>query len=283
LQRPFGEYLPSHLHIPPGDLDALDRAIEEAGPETIAAFLCEPISAASYPAYSPPEEFWRGLDERRKEHGFLVCFDEIVTGMGRTGSWFAYQQLPLAPDVVSGGKGLGAGYAPLAAVICAKHVYEAIADGSGEFEHGHTWDGAPLSCAVGLAVLDEFLERGLVERVRKRGPSLRNELEAAVGGLDVVREVRGRGFLLGIELADPRDGQSFLPAELHVAELVDDVALEHGVLVTSTHSTPDGYTGDQTVVAPAYTSTDAELSEMVERVASALADVERRVNEALTA
>jgi adenosylmethionine-8-amino-7-oxononanoate aminotransferase len=281
LQHPFGEYLPEHLHIPPGDLDALDRIIEEVGPETIAAFFCEPVSAASYPAYSPPDDFWRGLDERRRRHGFLVVFDEIVTGMGRTGSWFAYQQVPLDPDVVSGGKGLGAGYAPLAAVICAQHVYDAIANGSREFEHGHTWDGAPLSCAVGLAVLDEFLERGLVDRVRERGPSLRDELAAAVGQLDVVGEVRGRGFLLGIELRDPRDG-SFLPAELHSAELVDDVALEHGVLVTSTDSAPDGYTGHQTLLAPAYTSSDDELGEMVSRVGEALADVDRRIKEQLT-
>jgi adenosylmethionine-8-amino-7-oxononanoate aminotransferase len=268
LQHPFGQYLSHALHIPPGDLDALDRVIEAAGPETIAAFFCEPVSAAAYPAYSPPDEFWRGLDERRKEHGFLVCFDEIVTGMGRTGSWFAYQQLPLEPDVVSGGKGLGAGYAPLAAVICAQHVYDAIANGSREFEHGHTWDGAPLPCAVGLAVLDEFLERGLVERVRERGPSLRDELEEALGGLDIVQEVRGRGFLLGIELRN-------VPA--HSAELVDDTALEHGVLVTSTNSSADGYTGHQTLLAPAFTSTDEELAEMISRVADAVADVEKRL------
>ncbi|MGZ8692754.1 MAG: aminotransferase class III-fold pyridoxal phosphate-dependent enzyme, partial [Gaiellaceae bacterium] len=208
---------------------------------------------------------------------FLVCFDEVVTGMGRTGSWFAYQQLPIEPDIVSGGKGLGAGYAPLAAVLCRQHVYDALASGSREFEHGHTWDGAPLPCAVGLAVLDECLERGLVERVRERGPGLRDELEAAVQALDIVGEVRGRGFLLGVELVDPRDGESFLPAELHAAELVDDVALEHGLLVTSSHSTPDGYTGDQTLLAPAYTSSDDELAEMVSRFGAALTDVDGRV------
>jgi len=272
LQHPFGEYLPSHKHIPPGDLDALDRALDES----VAAFFCEPMSAAAYPAYSPPEEFWRGLEQRRKEHGFLVVFDEIVTGMGRTGSWFGYRQVPLVPDIVTGGKGLGAGYAPLAATFCRQQVYDALANGSREFEHGHTWDGAPVSCAVGLAVLDEFLERGLVERVRERGPSLRDELEAAVGDLDIVAEVRGRGFLLGIELVDPRDG-SFLSADLHTAELVDDVALEHGMLVTSTNSASDGYTGHQTLLAPAFTSSDAELNEMVSRVGDALVEVDRRL------
>jgi adenosylmethionine-8-amino-7-oxononanoate aminotransferase len=280
LQEPYGAYLPSHLHVPPGDLDAVDRVIEEAGPDTIAAFFCEPISAASYPAYTPPEDYWRGLEERRREHGFLVCFDEIVTGMGRTGSWFAYQQLPLEPDVVSGGKALGGGYAPLAAVLCAQHVYDAIANGSREFEHGHTWDGAPLPCAVGLAVLDELVEHGLVDRVRERGPSLRDELEAGIGALEIVGEVRGRGFLLGVELVDPRDG-SFLPADLHSAELVDDLALEHGVLVTSTNSAADGYTGHQTLLSPAYTSSDDELAEMIARFAGALEDVERRIKEQL--
>ena len=260
LQYPFGEYLPGHLHIPPGDLDALDEVLDDS----VAAFFCEPVSAASYPAYSPSDDFWRGLEERRKEHGFLVVFDEVVTGMGRTGSWFAYQQLPLVPDIVSGGKGLGAGYAPLAAVLCTQQVFDAIT----EFEHGHTWDGAPLSCAVGLAVLDELQERGLVDRVRERGPSLRDELEVAVAGLGSVQEVRGRGFLLGIELRD-------VPG--HSAALVDDVALEHGVLVTSINASADGYTGHQTLLAPAFTSTDEELSEMVSRIAEALADVEKRL------
>ena len=291
LQRPFREYLPSHLHVPPSTwrqdptgeaaLAELDRVLDEAGPETVAAFFCEPVSAAALPAYSPPDAFWHGLAERREQHGFLVVFDEIVTGMGRLGSWFAYDQLPIEPDVVSGGKGLGAGYAPLAATLCAQHVYDALANGSRELEHGHTWDGAPLPCAVGLAVLDVLVREGLVERVHERGPSLRDELEAAVGSLGIVREVRGRGFLLGIELVDPRDGESFLPSELEVAELVDQTAYEHGVLVTSSHSAPDGFTGDHVTLAPAFTSTDDELGAMVERVAEALADVERRIEEAL--
>jgi len=284
LQRPYGEYLSNHLHFDStgqAALDELDRVLEEAGPETVAAFFCEPISAAALPAYTPPDAFWDGLAERRERHGFLVCFDEIVTGIGRTGSWFAFQQLPIEPDVVTCGKGLGAGYAPLAATLCKQHVYDALAAGSREFEHGHTWDGAPLPCAVGLAVLDQLVGRGLVEHVRERGPSLRDQLEEALAELEIVREVRGRGFLLGVELVDPRDGESLLPTELHAAELVDQLAYEHGVLVTSSHSTPDGYTGDQTLLAPAYTSTDEELAQMIERFASALADVEQNVKESL--
>jgi len=281
LQRPFENYLAPHLHTPRAALEDLDRRIEEAGPDTIAAFLCEPVSAAARPAWSPEPEFWEGLAERRERYGFLICFDEIVSGMGRTGTWFAYQQLPLEPDVLSAGKGLGAGYFPLAAVLCQEHVYDALANGSREFEHGHTWDGAPLSCAVGLAVLDRIMRERLVERVRERGPRLRDELEDTVCGLALVREVRGHGFLLGVELVDPRDGESLLPPEVDVAELVDQIAYEHGVLVTSSHSSPDGLAPDQTLLAPAYTATDEELARMLERFATALAEVEARVREQL--
>jgi len=287
LQRPYEPYLSPQLHIPPSTwrfdpsgeaaLEALDRALDEAGPETIAAFFCEPVSAAALPGYSPPERFWRGLDERRREHGFLVCFDEVVTGLGRTGTWFAADQLPIEPDVITTAKGLGAGYAPVGAVLCRTEIYEAVAAGSRSFEHGHTWDGAPLSCAVGLAVLAYLKEHGLVERVRERGPRLRVELEAALEGSRMVREVRGRGFLLGIDYVDPRDGESFLDPALGVAARIDDEAFRRGLLVYSTQPTADGYAGDQTLLAPAFVSSEEELGLIVERMAETVRAVEREV------
>jgi adenosylmethionine-8-amino-7-oxononanoate aminotransferase len=280
LQSPYGPYLARHVRIPPGDLAELDRLLEERGDE-ISAFFCEPVSAAALPGWSPPDSFWEGLAERRLRHGFLVCFDEIVTGMGRTGSWFAYQQLPIEPDIVTAGKGMGSGYFPLSAVLCRQHVYEAIAQGSREFELGHTWDGAPLACAVGLAALEYMESNGLLERVRDRGPALRDEIEAAVGKFDIVREVRGRGFLLGVELVDPRDGVSLLPAHVDAASMVNWRAFQHGLLVTSSHSSADGYVGDQVLLSPAYTTSDEDLGLMVERLAKTLADVEGRVKAAL--
>jgi adenosylmethionine-8-amino-7-oxononanoate aminotransferase len=121
-----------------------------------------------------------------------------------------------------------------------------------------------------------------VGRVRERGPGLLGELEAALSGSEIVREVRGRGFLLGVELVDPRDTTSFLPDDLDAAALVDDTALEHGLLVTSTHPQADGYAGDQVLLAPAYTSTDDELGEMIERFGDTMVDVERTIKRALT-
>jgi adenosylmethionine-8-amino-7-oxononanoate aminotransferase len=291
LREPYEPYLASHLHVPPATwrtdpsgeemLRALDGALDEAGPGTVSAFVCEPIGAAALPASSPPDRFWEGLEERRREHGFLVVFDEVVTGMGRVGTWLAAHQLPTEPEIVSVGKGLGAGYAPLGGVLCRRFVYDAIDQGSREFDLGHTWDGAPLSSAVGLAVLDLLEERGLVDRVRDRAPELREQLAASLESAEIVREVRGRGFLLGVELVDPRDGESFLPVDLDVAALVDDTAFERGLLVTSTHPQADGFAGDQVLLAPAYVATDDELDEIVVRFRETVRDVERSVKASL--
>src|SRR5207247_9276677 len=127
--------------------------------------------------------FWQGLVERRARHGFLIVFDEIVTGIGRTGPWFAAENLPLVPDIIAIAKGLGAGYAAIGAVLTRQHVYGAIAPGSRRFTPGHTWDGAPLSCAVGLAVIDVLRKEGWVDHVRERGPRLRAQLAEALQGI----------------------------------------------------------------------------------------------------
>jgi adenosylmethionine-8-amino-7-oxononanoate aminotransferase len=179
LHGPMGPYLPKAAHIPPSTwrfdptgeaaLLALDTALDEVGPENVSAYFCEAISAAALPAYTPPRRFWVGLAERRQRHGFLVCFDEVVTGVGRTGQWFAGNATPLVPDIIATAKGLGAGYAAIGAILCREHVYGSIAKGTRKFPLGHTWDGAPLSCAVGLAVLEVLRSEGLVDRVRERG------------------------------------------------------------------------------------------------------------------
>src|SRR2546429_1524575 len=277
LQAPFGPYLPSSRHIPPSTwrldpsgeaaLAALDQVLEEVGPENVSAYFCEPITAAGRPADTPPLRFWQGLAERRDRHGFLICYDEVVTGVGRSGQWLAAEKLPLVPDIIATAKGLGAGYAAIGAVICADHVYQAFAQGSRRFTLGHTWDGAPMSCAVGLKVLDVLRSEQLIERVRARGPRLRDELSAALAGIPMVREVRGHGFLLGVEYVDPRGGKSFLPPALGVARRIDLTAMELGVIVYSTMPTRDGFAGDQTLFAPPFTTPDDDLAEMVVRFA----------------
>jgi adenosylmethionine-8-amino-7-oxononanoate aminotransferase len=150
-------------------------------------------------------------------------------------------------------------------VLVRDHVYEAFARGSRRFTLGHTWDGAPLACAVGLAVLDAMRSEGLVERVRNRGSELLRELTDALADVPLVREVRGHGYLLGVSFVDPRDGDSFLPPDLRVGARIDAAAFDRGLIVLSTQPTRDGYAGDQTLFAPAFTASDEELGEMVAR------------------
>jgi adenosylmethionine-8-amino-7-oxononanoate aminotransferase len=290
LYHPFEPYFPDQHHIPPSTwrfdpsgeeaLAALDEILESVGDE-VAAFYCEPVSAAALPGYSPPERFWRGLAERREKYGFLIGLDEVVTGMGRTGTWFAADQLPFEPDVITTAKGLGAGYIAVGGMMCSEKVYQAIAGGSRVFEAGHTWDGAPLPCSVGLAVIDYLRRHNLVERVRERGPVLRDDLRSELDGSEMVREVRGRGFLLGIDYVDPRDGESLLPAELSVQRRIDDEALRRGLSLYSTQPTSDGYAGDMTLMAPPFVSTDSDLGALVERVSDTVRAVEAQVKSEL--
>ena len=288
LQGPLTPYLEEQPHIPPSTwrfdpsgeqaLQALDEALERVGADTVSTFFCEAISAAALPAYTPPLHFWEGLAERRDRHGFLICFDEVVTGIGRVGSWFAADKLPFTPDIIATAKGLGAGYAAIGATLCHERVYEAFANGSRRFTLGHTWDGAPLPCAVGIAVLEALHREGLVDHVAQRGPRLRDELEAALGDLPMVREVRGHGYLLGVDYVDPRDGESFLPAHLRVAGRIDDLALERGLVILSTQPTGDGYAGDQSLFAPPFITSEDDLQEMVSRFASVVHDVAEEVD-----
>jgi adenosylmethionine-8-amino-7-oxononanoate aminotransferase len=291
LQGPLAPYIQEQPHIPPSTwrfdptgekaLAALDEALERVGPHTVSAFFSEVVSAAALPAYTPPPRFWEGLAERRERHGFLICFDEVVTGVGRTGSWFAADRLPLVPDVIATAKGLGAGYAAIGATLCHERVFEAVASGSRRFTLGHTWNGAPLPCAVGAAVIDALRREGLIEHVAQRGARLRDELAEALADVDMVKEVRGHGYLLGVEYVDPRDHESFLPRDFGVAGRIDDLALDNGLVILSTQPTGDGYAGDQSLFAPAFTATDVELEEMVERFAVVVREVASQVEHEL--
>jgi adenosylmethionine-8-amino-7-oxononanoate aminotransferase len=197
----------------------------------------------------------------------------VVTGVGRTGRWFAGAATGCTPDIIATAKGLGAGYVAIGAVLVRDHVYEAFARGSRRFTLGHTWDGAPLACAVGLAVLHAMHAEGLIERVHDRGARLLDELRDALAGIPIVREVRGHGYLLGVSFVDPRDGESFLPPDLRVGGRIDAAAFDRALIVLSTQPTRDGYAGDQTLFAPAFTATDEELTEMVSRFADVVHEV----------
>jgi adenosylmethionine-8-amino-7-oxononanoate aminotransferase len=290
LQHPYGPYLPGFLHTPPVDrrtdpdgreaLRRLERLLAEAAPGTIAAYFCEPISAAACPAFRPPDSFYAGLAQLSRQHGFLVVFDEVVTGVGRTGAFFAADKLPIVPDVITTAKGLGGGYVPMGAVLAVERVYEAVAQGSKDFTHGHTFNGYPLGCAVALAVLEYIDRHDLIGIVARMGPRALEILREALEGCPLVEEVRGEGFLFGITYRDTTGG--FLEPSLRVARRVDVAALAEGLLTYSTQPTADGYAGDQTMLAPAFTTTEEEFGEIGRRLRRAIERVARDVGTGAT-
>jgi adenosylmethionine-8-amino-7-oxononanoate aminotransferase len=231
----------------------LERAIEAAKGE-VAAFIVEPVSGATLGAVAPPPGYLQSVAEICHRHGVLLIADEVMTGMGRTGRHFAVEHWDVAPDILVTAKGLSSGYAPLGAVLVSKRVADAIADGSGAFLHGFTYNSHPISLAAGRAVLRFLQERKLVQAAdSERQTSMANALRHALESLrdaKAVGDVRGIGLLWGVEfVADKATKQPFAPA-LNFAGRVAQAAVKRGLLVYPMQGCVDGVSGDHLLIAP---------------------------------
>jgi adenosylmethionine-8-amino-7-oxononanoate aminotransferase len=233
--------------------DELERAVLEAGPETVAAFIAEPVVGATLGAVPPPDGYWRRIREICDRHGILLIADEVMTGVGRTGANFGLDHWGVIPDLIVVGKGCSAGYTPLGAVIAAGFVHDAIRDGSGAFEHGFTYSANPLSAAAAAAVLDVVRRRRLVRRARALGVTLEKILRAVAARHPIVGDVRGMGLFWGLEFVrDRRSREPFDPA-LKVARQVGAEAKKRGLLLYPGSGGADGVRGDHVIVAPPLT------------------------------
>ena len=192
--------------------DDLERAIVEQGPEEVAAFIAEPIVGSSIPGSYPPDEYWHRIREICDRHGVLFIADEVMSGNGRSGKWWAVQHTAVVPDIIATAKGIGAGYAPLGALLVAEHVYDAVRR-KGSFRHGHTYAGNPVSCAVGCKVLDIIERDRLLDNVTRMGEKLLRRLRETLEEHPNIGEIRGRGLLLGIEFVADRTTRAPLPRE----------------------------------------------------------------------
>jgi adenosylmethionine-8-amino-7-oxononanoate aminotransferase len=250
--------------------DELEAEILRLGPETVMAFIAEPVVGATAGAVPPVPGYFRRIREICDRYGVLLILDEVMCGMGRTGTLFACEQDGVAPDIVTIAKGLGAGYMPIGAMLCSGAVYNAIASGSGSFQHGHTYHGHPLSAAGALAVLRAIIERGLIERVRRQGEKLDTALHAAFGQHAHVGDIRGRGLFRGVELVEDRaTKRPFDPArKLHAQ--VKAAAMDEGLIVYPAGGTVNGRDGDHILIAPPFIIEDAQIDELVGKLSRAL-------------
>ena len=248
----------------------LDAEIQAQGAENVIAFVAETVGGATAGVLTPVPGYFKAVREVCDRHGVLLILDEVMCGMGRTGTLFACEQEGVVPDLVTIAKGLGGGYQPVGAVLAQERIVQAMSKGSGYFQHGHTYLGHPMACAAALAVQQVIQRDQLLPKVRADGAYLQQQLQAALGDHPNVGDIRGRGFFWGVELvADRASKQSFDPVHKVHARIKQE-AMKRGLLCYPMGGTVDGRVGDHVLLAPPFIASREELSAITERLTDAI-------------
>jgi adenosylmethionine-8-amino-7-oxononanoate aminotransferase len=247
---------------------ALEREILASPPGTVAAFVAEPVAGAGLGAAVPPDDYWPAVSEVCRRHGVLLVADEVMTGFGRTGRWFACDHWGVRPDIMVLAKGAASGYWPLGLAVASGEVHDRI--GRGGFTHGLTYSHHVVGAAAGRAVLEVLRERRLVEAAETQGKRLRAGLEARLAGHPAAGDIRGLGLMLAVELVADLATRAPFPREARVAERVVAAARDRGLLLYSSTGCADGTDGDLVMLGPPLVVTDAEVDELADLTAAAV-------------
>ena len=248
---------------------ALEEAIVREDPETVAAFIAEPVGGSSTGASVPPPDYFHHVRQICDRHDVLFIADEVLVGAGRTGTWSALEPSGVVPDVMVLGKGIAGGYAPLAAVMAPTRIADVFARGSGGLNHAQTFSHHPVLCAAGVATIRYLRRHRLVERCAASGAVLQERL-ARLRDLPCVGDVRGRGLLAAVELVEDKETRAPFPREAHVAERLTAAALDAGLVVWPNVGHADGARGDLVMIAPPFIVTHEEIDLIVERLATTI-------------
>jgi adenosylmethionine-8-amino-7-oxononanoate aminotransferase len=251
----------------------LDARITALGADQVAAFVFEPVVGAAGGAVPAPGGYAAAIRAVCDRHDVLLIADEVMCGSGRCGTWRALAHDGVVPDIMAVGKGLAGGYIPLAATLLRKELGELILAAHGAILTGHTYSGHTAACAAGLAVQRIIERESLVARVRERGVTLRREVRAALDRFEEVGDVRGRGYLIGIELVRDRATREPFPAERGVSHAIGRQAFEDGLICYPCAGNVGGTEGDTVIVAPPYNASEAELAELIDKLSGAVARV----------
>jgi adenosylmethionine-8-amino-7-oxononanoate aminotransferase len=248
----------------------LEAEILRVGPENVMAFIAETVVGATSGAVAPAPGYLASVRAICDRYGALLILDEVMCGAGRTGTFLSCEQDGIVPDIVTLAKGLGAGYQALGVTLCTDEVYAAFAQGSGAFQHGHTYSAHAIACAAGLAVQQVIRDEGLMERVVAGGRYFREALAARLGSHPNVGDIRGRGYLQAIELVTDKDSKSPFEPDLKLHVRIKSAAFERGLLIYPGGGTIDGERGDHVLLAPPYIATNAQLDQIVALLGDAL-------------
>ena len=248
----------------------LEAKIQEIGPNRVIAFVAEPVVGATMGAVPPTPGYFKRIREVCDRHGVLFIADEVMCGMGRTGTLHAIEQEGVSPDLMAIAKGLGGGYQPVGAVLAAGKIVDALKRGSGMFQHGHTYIGHAVGAAAALAVQRVIRRDGLLGKVKADGAYLEQSLRKAFGSHPHVGDIRGRGFFWGVELVEDRATKRTFEPALKLHARIKAEAMQRGLMVYPMGGTIDGERGDHVLLAPPFIATRAELDQIVERLAAAI-------------
>jgi hypothetical protein len=250
--------------------DELETEIQRLGPDTVMAFVAEPVVGATAGAVPAVPGYLKRIRQICDRHGVLLILDEVMCGMGRTGHLFACSEDGVSPDMITIAKGLGAGYQPIGALLCSGKIYDAIAAGSGFFQHGHTYMGHAMAAAAANAVLGEILNTGLLARVREQGEKLDSALRRTFGQHPHVGDIRGRGLFRGVELVQDRDTKAPFDPSRKIHAKIKAEAFAAGLICYPMGGTIDGQRGDHVLLAPPFIITDDQIDELVSKLSGAI-------------
>jgi adenosylmethionine-8-amino-7-oxononanoate aminotransferase len=248
----------------------LEAEFQRLGPETVVAFVAEPVVGATAGCVTAPEGYFRAVREVCDRHGALLILDEVMCGMGRTGTLHAWEQEGITPDIQVVAKGLGGGYQPIGATLASNRVIDALRDGSGAFQHGHTYLAHPMACAAALAVQRVIREDNLLERVRLMGDLLEQRLTERFGNHRHVGDIRGRGLFRAIEIVADRTTKAPFDPALKAHARIKKAALARGLACYPSGGTVDGKSGDHVLLAPPYIASAQDIDMIVDRLGAAV-------------
>ncbi len=250
--------------------EELGKQIESLGGDNVIAFVAETVVGATLGAVPPVPGYFKRVREICDRHGILLILDEVMCGMGRCGTLWAFEQEGIVPDLVAVAKGLGAGYQPIGALLVSQHISKTIIGGSGFFQHGHTYLGHPAACAGALAVQKRLHEDGVLSRVKGLGAALEKKLKEAFSDHPNVGDIRGRGLFWGLELVADRATKEPFDPKLQTHARVKREAMRQGLLCYPMGGTLDGQRGDHILLAPPFVLDETQLDELVDKLAMAI-------------
>ena len=248
----------------------LEEEIINLGSENVMAFIAETVVGATAGALTPVSGYFKRVREICDKYDVLLILDEVMCGMGRTGSLFACDDEDIVPDILTVAKGLGAGYQPIGAMICQNFIYDAIDNGSGFFQHGHTYLGHPVACAASLSVLNKLVNENFSSQVKEKGQYLQKNLELHLGQNQFVGDIRGRGLFRGIEIVKDRSTKEPFQKKLNIAGKIKKQALDIGLICYPMQGTVDGSKGDHILIAPPFIINESEINEISTKLKSTI-------------